>query len=1016
MLNKQPININFSQGLDLKTDPFQVAPGRFLFLSNSIFGKGGLLQKRNGFEMLAALPDATSIFATTFNGNLTALGTSSNAYSQGSNTWVNKGALHPLNLTTLSLVRNNNAQTQSDTAIAPNGLVCVVYTDVVAGTNTYKYSVLDSVTGQNIIAPTLISGADATLGTPKVFQIGRFFVIVFTNKVVSTYHLKYMAINVNTLAIVSAVDISTSYTPSSTVAWDGVVANDTLYLAWNGSDGGGAIRLVYLDQTLTLSATKVFAGRVATIMSVTADTTAGTAVIYASFYDLSSTTGYTLAVNQQLVTVHAPTQIIASGTILNLTSSAMNGICTFFYETAHNYSYDSSVPTHFTSVNTITQSGTVGTAHVFIRSLGLGSKSFIIGTSIYVLGTYQSGYQPTYFLLNSSAQVVLKLAYENGGGYYVTGLPSVVVNNNIAQFSYLFKDFIQAINTTQGAPSGGAPVYSQTGINLASVNFSPNQIISSEIGSNLNISGGVVYGYDGIQATEQGFNLWPDSIEATWSTTGGNISAQPDGTTNTNAYFYQVTYEWTDNQGNLFRSAPSIPIGVTTTGSGIIGSITVNIPTLRVTYKITNPVKLVVYRWSVANQTYYQVTSITSPTLNDPTIDSIAFVDTLADSAILGNDIIYTDGGTVENIGPPATSILTLFKSRLFLVDAEDPNLLWYSKSVIEATPVEMSDLFTIFVAPSVGSQGSTGPITALAALDDKLIIFKKDAIYYLTGTGPDNTGANNDFSEPTFITATVGCTNQQSIVFMPQGLMFQSDKGIWLLGRDLSTTYIGAPVETYNSFSVLSALNIPGTNRVIFTLSNGVTLMYDYFFGQWGTFNGIPSISSTLYQGLHTFIDSFGRVFQETPGLYLDGGNPVLMSFTTSWLNLAGLQGYERAYFFYLLGTYLSPHVLSIGIAYDYNSSIQQQVNVNPINFAGAWGSDPLYGDSPVWGGASNIEQWRVFFDMQKCQSFQITIQENYDSSFGVPPGAGFTLSGLDVIVGLKRGYPRVRANIQTS
>src|SRR6185295_19933036 len=30
----------------------------------------------------------------------------------------------------------------------------------------------------------------------------------------------------------------------------------------------------------------------------------------------------------------------------------------------------------------------------------------------------------------------------------------------------------------------------------------------------------------------------------------GSVAAKPDGSTSTNAYFYQVTYEWSDNQGN----------------------------------------------------------------------------------------------------------------------------------------------------------------------------------------------------------------------------------------------------------------------------------------------------------------------------------------------------------------------------------------------------------------------------------------------------------------------------------
>ncbi len=173
----------------------------------------------------------------------------------------------------------------------------------------------------------------------------------------------------------------------------------------------------------------------------------------------------------------------------------------------------------------------------------------------------------------------------------------------------------------------------------------------------------------------------------------------------------------------------------------------------------------------------------------------------------------------VENIGAPPTSVMTLFKSRLFLVDAEDKNLLWYSKQVIESTPVEMSDLFTLFVAPTIGAQGNTGPITALSSMDDKLIIFKKNAIYYLVGVGPDNTGASNDFSDPVFVTSTVGCDEQNSIVFTPNGLQFQSDKGIWLLGRDLSTTYIGSPVEESNASYVYRFIrkSISGASRIIF-------------------------------------------------------------------------------------------------------------------------------------------------------------------------------------------------------
>lgn len=1003
-LPKQAINIPFNQGLDQKSDPRQIAPGKFLALQNSIFTKEGLLQKRNGYKQLANLPLSAN-FATTFNGNLTAIGNSLQAYSQGTNTWVNKGTLRQAQLETLPLIRSSTNQSQSDSAVSSNGLVCTVFTDnITSGTITnpsYKYVIADSTTGQNISAPTVIPVSSGTVtGSPRVFVLGKYFVIVFTNIITATPHLQYIAIALtNPTVIASQANITSQYTNSSTVNWDGVVANNNLYLAWNGSDGGGAIRMISLSSTLALSAPVIFAGHVATIMSVTFDATTPSPVIWASFYDSASSTGYVLAVNQILGTVLAPTQIITTGSFLNITSTAQNMILSVFYEADNAYSYDSSIKTHFINKKTVTQAGVVSSATVVARSVGLASKAFLISSQEYMLVVYSSAFQPTYFLIDSSGNVISKLAYSNAAGYFVLGLPGVTVTNNIIQVSYLVKDLIEAVNKEQGL-ANPAGIYSQTGVNLVSFTLNEVPISTAEIGNELNLSGGILWGYDGYSIVEQGFSLWPDNVEVTTSGAGGLITAQQ--------YFYQAIYEWTDNQGNVFRSAPSIPVSITTTGA--TSSNTINIPTLRLTYKTANPLKIVIYRWSTAQQNYYQVTSLAIPVLNNTAIDSIAFVDKLADSTILGNELIYTTGGVIENIGAPACTVMTLFKSRLMLVDAEDRNLLWYSKQVIESTPVEMSDLFTIYVAPTAAAQGATGPITALSALDDKLIIFKRDAIYYITGNGPDNTGAQNDFSDPIFITSTVGCANQNSIVMTPQGLMFQSDKGIWLLDRNLSTTYIGSPVEDFNEFTVFSSKTIPGTNFVLFTMSNGTTLMYDYFYGQWGEFINIPAVSSTLYQNLHTYINRFGQVFQENPGSYLDGAKPVLMSFITGWFNLAGIQGFQRAHYFYLLGEFISPHKISAQIAYDYNPTAVQQTIITPDNYDGFYGDYSVYGGSDTYS-KSPVEPWRVFLEKQKCQAFQIQFNEIYDASHGGIPGAGLTLSGINLVFGLKKQYVPIAA-----
>lgn len=1087
MIPKQVLNINFSKGLDTYTDPWQVSPDNFLELNNQVYDKGKRLTKRNGNTRLADLPNDSSTFITTLNENLTAIGESIYAFNESSSDWVTKGMIEPMEVRTLPLIRNNINQTQCDAAVSSTGLVCTVYSESNGTTTNYRYAIADAETGQNIISPSAIPVTSGTVtGSPRVFVLGNFFVIVFTNVITATSHLQYIAISlIDPTIVTTAADIASSYTSSTTLSWDGVVSGINLYVAYNTVSGGQAVKVTYLSATNAAQGSGpitavTFASRKATLMTITADeTNSATPIIWVNFYRSDTSLGFVLALDQNLNTVLSPTATILTGTVPNLASTAIAGVCTLYFEISNAYSYDASIPTNYINKYTITQAGVVSSLSTVIRSVGLASKAFLVDSTSYFLSAYQSSYQPTYFLVNGSdstqASPVVsgKLAYQNGGGYLTLGLPSVtVLDDNVCHVSYLFKDLISAVNkgTALSSTTQTAGIYAQLGISLGTFTIGTQNMDSAEIGSDLLVSGGFLWMYDGYLPVEQNFFLYPDNVEVTAqadpaptgavagttlmtglsSTTGIGVGMKISGTSVTagttvvsisgstitmsaaatgtssgtytftgsqsaQQYYYQVTYEWSDNQGNIYRSAPSIPVTATTTAGHT--SAILNIPTLRLTYKVANPVKIVVYRWSVAQQVYYQTTSISVPLLNSTTTDSVSFVDPYSDAQILGNNIIYTNGGVVENTNGPASNIFALFDNRFWMLDSENKNLWWYSKEVIQNVPVEMSDLFTYYVAPTTAAQGSTGNITAGAPMDDKLISFKKNAIYYTNGKGPDNTGANGQYSQPIFVTSTVGCDNQQSIVFQPAGLMFQSEKGIWLLGRDLSTKYIGAAVEAFNSSRVLSAVNVPGTNEIRFTLDTGETLMYDYFYEQWGTFRGAPAISSCVFEGRHSFLNSYGQVFKESVGSYKDGSSPVLVSFTTAWLNLAGIQGYQRAFFFYLLGKYLTPHKLQVSIAYDYDPAPQQVTLITPTNYSpplggpasnpddGTNSQSPLGQGSP-YGGESQLEQWRIFFNRQRCEAIQISIQEIYDPSYGGEPGQGLTLSGISLYYGVKQGF----------
>lgn len=1000
-LQKQSVPINFSKGLNTKADSKQMAMDTFLSLENSVFNIEGQLTKRNGFGLLTTIPNAEQTTLTTLNDNLLATGSHLYAYSSDNDQWLNQGVVQPVSLSTQSVLRSATSQVSPDMAVASSGLACLVYMD--AGASYYQIS--DSTTGQQIVTRTALP---TTAVNPRVVILDRYFVITYMATVTGNPHLQFITVPINTPSSPSAVQDFSTDVSALQAGYDTVVANGRFYATWAAT--GGDIKAAYMTTLFNVSAPAIISGHTADLMSIVADTSGSTAIIWITFWDDTSDDGFSAAFGQTLQPILTPTQVITNIELQEITSIATNGILTIVYEVDSAYSYSPNAKTDYLNKMTISQTGTIVAATTILRSVGLASKAFYNSENDtnYVLATYGESNQPTYFLIDFSGNIYARLAYSNGGGYEASQvLPNVTYMSETNEHfvPYLIKDFLATVNKGTNIATGSPvnAIYTQTGVNLAKFAINTNGQYSSEIAYALHLTGGQLWMYDGVRPVEHGFHVWPENIAATTATGSGAIAA---GT-----YYYSFCYEWTDNQGNLHRSAPSIPVKqITTTASS---TNTIKVPTLRLTYKVSpNPVRIVGYRWSVAQPVYYQFTSLTSPTINNPAVDSVTFTDTLADVSILGQTLLYTTGGVVENIAAPAAKASALFKNRLWIIDAEDPNLLWFSKQVIQNTPVEMSDLLTVYVAPTSGAQGSTGPSTALGAMDDKLIIFKRNAIYYLVGTGPDNTGANNDFSDPTYITASVGCNNPNSIVLTPSGLMFQSDKGIWMLGRDMSTNYVGSPVEVYNSQIVKSAEAIPGTNEVRFTLNNGVTLMYDYYYKQWGTFTNLTAISATLNNNLHTYLNTFGQVFQETPGLYLDGSRPVLMSFTSAWINVAGMQGYERFYEMLLLGNYYTPFTLNVAIGYDYNISATQQTTVIPDNYSPNWGGESVWGGSGPWGGPGNVFEARVFPERQKCEAFQLSIREVYDSTYGQAAGQGLTLSGMNLSVGVKKGTRTSKAS----
>lgn len=418
----------------------------------------------------------------------------------------------------------------------------------------------------------------------------------------------------------------------------------------------------------------------------------------------------------------------------------------------------------------------------------------------------------------------------------------------------------------------------------------------------------------------------------------------------------------------------------------------ITVPTLRLNSKpnystLANPiaqtVSIVLYRTQVNQSIFYRTSSVTDLTYNSLNSDTVTFLDKTSDADLIANNQLYTTGGEIENICAPAVKSLVSYKNRLVAIVSESPFSIIYSKQVVPNTAVALNPLEFV-----QNIDQKNGQLYALGVMDDKLILFKSTSIFYMVGDGPTASGTNNDFTEPQLITTDTGCTNPNSVVTMPMGLMYQSSKGIYLIDRSLQNQYIGANVESYNSFTVTSAKLLTTLNEVRFTLSNGVALVYNYFFNQWSVFSNISAVDSAIFQNNYTYLNSAGLVQTEAPGTFTDNTAFIALNPTTGWMSFAGVQGYQRVYKLLILGQYKSPHTLVVNISYDFASTPSQTVSI------------------PVLTDPGNY-QFRIFLTQQKCESIKVDITDSQSSAFG----EGYNLSALALEVGVKTGLDKLAA-----
>lgn len=1016
-LQKNKIPISFAQGVDTKTDRKQVVPGKLLLLENGVFQTTNSLIKRNGYAAFnKSTTDnttlANSIGVATFKDTLfnlaaevsgaTVTNTYGWAYSPSTLEYSsNKGVYHPVNVsrTAAGTTYYYNAP------YTPGGGVPFVYASIDSYTDTttnlqfliysnintasnasiINFAFKDLTTNSFIISNTLLGGTGLTsIGSYfRALKIGTKFVVIFSGTYTGTPGLYYVTIDVSNLAVQSAPTLirasgTTSAQYLANSRFDAIVDNNIIYVGYaNGVAATNTLSLLTISSAFSISATTLVTGvNAAKGVAIAADASnnlwvgANSGLIVKAVGYTSNLAGSYFAIQ----TIYTSTDLTDVVAIVSPTSPTS---CDFFVNQAPPSSVSYTDPMRVIEINCNFISPFIFTS--FAASLMLNatitSKPFNYLNNTYLIVSSYDGLDTlSYYLLQTtstpSQAAVAKMCVKSASDMAGNAVSIYPSSSGLCSLALIEK------TTANASKSYVAWSY------LLSFDHKP---VFAEMANNLHITGGYIYIYDGKQLCEHGYLMNPTKCDIAVS--GGSM---PTGT-----YRYIYTYEWVDAFGQLHISEPSAPSNPVTHAGGV--TLTATIPNLQLTNK-QGSIFIGLYR-SNDGTNYYKnaLSGYNGVIVNNVGTASTTFADSdvyynslgTAILSYLNQPLLYTAGGVVENVNPGATRYLATYNQRLIAIPQEAPNSWWYSKQIIPGSPgavgspVNFSDVFI----SNIDERG--GGIVGIQQIDEKLIYFKANSIYGLAGNGPAPNGTGDQFNPPQVIATDSGCIEGQSIVLGPSGIIYKSAKGLYLIDRSLSVSYIGAPVEFYNSQEILSADLIYNLNQFRFGISSGVALVYNYLFDQWSVFTNHPIVQACIYQNKYTYAKSDGTVYQETPGAYSDANTPISMKLTTGWLSFAELQGFQRLYKLLLLGEYKSAHKLQVDICVDFDDT-------------------PVQG-STITASPGQLYQYRIFLKRQKCQSMKFTIQD-------IAPDAGtlaegYSISAMAFEMGVKQGLNKLPA-----
>tara|TARA_R110000868_G_scaffold93573_8_gene258814 strand:+ start:309 stop:3251 length:2943 start_codon:yes stop_codon:yes gene_type:complete len=494
-------------------------------------------------------------------------------------------------------------------------------------------------------------------------------------------------------------------------------------------------------------------------------------------------------------------------------------------------------------------------------------------------------------------------------------------------------------------PISGAVSTSDQAMFVATCDFTAGQtalLQPSEQRDCLAHSGGLTGWFDGISEVEVGFADQPSPSAP------GIVAAVAPGAIAAGTYLYGFCWEWLDTVGNIHRSQVYTETVTTVAASS---SVTFDVYCSILTRRGDSDageqraMTLAAFRTTNNGTIPYRITppkaGFVAAIANDKTQFTVPFVDTTTDAALtaLGYGVVYTFGDIVESVLPPASRAIVSHRNRLWIASGEDTRELWFSKLIVASEGPGFSPLLTLRV------DDANDGVTALGSMDDKLIVFTRDRIYYASGDGPNDTALGGAFQGPFRITTDFGCADQRSVVTYPDGVLFWNGSGIYKLDRALQVSLVGDPVidTTTGATAVIARLD-PIGSRVWFLVTDefGASsfCVFDYRLNIWTTatiYGVTDGGAAPIKPKAHHWHNREHWIGQEStqdgilvslrgvsPGY--DGETWFPATLETPWVHVAGINGFQRVRNVWFTGQRVSNCVLGIDLYTNYDETTTNQ------------------------------------------------------------------------------------------